>query len=77
MNDHVFVAFMTDLWGGGHPADDLWKIALLDTDPEPAVIDPAMEALAARDIAAAELPDRDIIRADHPFPIDSDEEVQW
>ncbi|WP_433701832.1 hypothetical protein [Nocardiopsis sp. CA-288880] len=26
---------------------------------------------------AAALPDRDVIRADHPFPIDPDEEVQW
>ena len=129
MNDFAFTALMTDLWGGGDPNADLWEIALLDSDPEPAVIDPAMEALAARDIAAAgdlldrapfeddvfptsafgiwnafaadpqtdreddtadrhdewveewnrtvaELPDRDAIRRDHPFPID-DEEVQW
>ena len=53
MNDAMFAQFMTDLWGGGDPNADLWEIALLDDDPEPAVIDPAMEALVARDIAAA------------------------
>ena len=77
MNDATFTAFMSDLWGGGDPNADLWEIALTDTDPEPTVIDPAMEALAARDIAAVELPSRDDYRRDHPFPIDRDEEVQW
>lgn len=68
---------------------DLWEVAEADDDPVGAAPDPAREARCERSIAAAddglmgifgataELSDRDDIRADHPFPIDPDEEVQW
>lgn len=51
MDDAMFAALMEGA-GFADPMADLWEIALLDADPEPAVIDPAMEALAARAIAA-------------------------
>ncbi|MFY7065942.1 hypothetical protein ACOQFV_08780 [Nocardiopsis changdeensis] len=52
MSDDEFLDLMDALWGVGG-GDSLWAIALEDSDPEPAVIDPAMEARAARDIALA------------------------
>lgn len=52
MSDDEFLDLMDALWGVGG-SDSLWAIALEDSDPEPAVIDPAMEARAARDIALA------------------------
>ena len=51
MDSNAFAALMEGA-GFADPMADLWEIALLDADPEPAVIDPAMEALAARGIAA-------------------------
>jgi hypothetical protein len=67
---------------------DLWEAAEADEDPVGAAPDAGMEAFCQRKIAAADgfegifgatsdLEDRDAIRADHPFPIDPDEEVQW
>ncbi|QVJ03019.1 hypothetical protein KGD82_13370 [Nocardiopsis eucommiae] len=54
MDNASFAALMEGA-GFSDPLADLWEIALLDTDPEPTVIDPAMEALAARDIASGDL----------------------
>lgn len=53
MDDVRFTELMTALWGGGSPAEDLWEIAMSDDDPEPAEVDPRMEALCERSIAEA------------------------
>lgn len=51
MDNNAFAALMEGA-GFEDPMADLWEIAITDSDPEPAVIDPVMEAVAARDIAA-------------------------
>ena len=65
MDDQTFTALMEGA-GFENPLADLWEIALLDTDPEPTVIDPAMEALAARDIASGDLLARPAFEAEVP-----------
>lgn len=65
MDDQTFTALMTGA-GFSDPLADLWEIALLDTDPEPAHIDLAMEALAARDIESGDLLARPAFEAEVP-----------